>query len=262
MSNALPQNLANAVAGQYELNIKDIFREAWHKVHGEKKSLWGALGLMLLVTFGVILIENIFGYFAKEHDWMLAFSFLELVGSVVQYVLNAFFGASLVFLAVNHIAGKPINAGMIFAFTKPWKKLLSIALISFLVMACSILVFSFLYGFSTVFFAMDRATDIFFLIISMILLAGFILVFVCFMIGIYMAMLLVLEKKLTAWLAMKIAIKAIYKRFFKNLLLVFSSVVFITVSLTITVGIGAIWVLPMLYNITAIQYRQIFGIEQ
>jgi len=262
MSNALPQNLANAVAGQYELNIKAIFREAWQKVYGEKKSLWGAIALMLLVTFGVILIENIFGYFAKEHGWMLAFSILELIGSLLQYALNIFFGASLAFIAVNHIAGRPISAGMIFSFAGPWKKLLSIALISFLVTTFSILIISFIYGFSTVFFEMSKAVDILFLIISIILLVAFVLVYMSFMIGFYLAAILVLEKKLMAWAAIKVAIRAIYKKFFKNILLLFSSVVFITVGLTVTLGIGAIWLLPMLYNITAIQYREIFSIEQ
>lgn len=256
MTTLLHPNLEKATAGKIDLNVKSIIKESWHKVHGFKATYWKAFFLMFISMLLLnILLALPTVIFAWQGESALA-STTNLVEDFFNKTISALFSISLIYIAINHIAERPINAKMIFVFRERFKELILpaifIAFLSFLI----------LYLFESVkplFYSFDLRIDVILLIISifsLLLILGTVLT------AFYMSMLVVLDKKLNGWKAIKIVARIYAKNFFK--LLGFSLIItlFSFSCLLLSLGIGLIWLFPMVSNIMAITYRQIFGIEQ
>lgn len=257
MSNTMSPNLINAVAGQYELNIKGIFREAWQKVSGIKLSFWGALGCIALIVLGVTVCQIALVKIAAIYKLGMVVNGIKFIGNLVVSFLSVLFGVSIIFLMIHHVDGKVVYAKKVFDFHGMLNKLLVMALISYVAKVF----FLFLLMFGLV-YSHDYASPTYLLsglIAIVILVLMFLLLYLT--VAWRMAMLLIIEKKLGIGSAIKIAFIAIEKQFFKNIGLLLVIGLFFLVSIIVTLGIAAIWVFPMLGNLNAIWYRQIFGIE-
>ena len=256
MTTLLYPNLENATAGKIDLNVRSIIKESWHKVHGFKAAYWKAFFLMFVSIFVLNTLLVLPTMILAWHGENVIASVTSLIEDFINKTISALFSISLIYMAINHVAERPIKAKMIFAFRHHFKELLLpaifIAFLSFLI----------LYLFESVkplMHAVDLRIDIILLIISifsLLLILGTVLT------AFYMSMLVVLDKKISGWKAIKLVARVYIKNFFK--LLSFSLIItlFSFSCLLLSFGIGLIWLFPMVNNIMAISYRQIFGIEQ
>jgi len=268
MLTELKPNLANAVAGQYELNFKKIFKESWQKVKGAKKSFWGAIGFIFLACLACLIsftIIHITSEFIGTKLGLItdAKAFTNSVMPVFGFAFNvitAVFSTTIIYMMVKHIEGSRIQAKMVFSANNVFKKLIYSALLTTLIKTI----------FSTGIMWAGFHPDLLFLQSSIISneiaikLIGFSLaiLLMCYSaLIIVMSLLLLVEKKLAIGTALVISTKAIMRKPFSNLWLGAFMNLFLLIGTLVTLGIGLIWLLPMSTNIYAIWYRQIFGIE-
>lgn len=252
---ALPQNLANAVAGKYDWNIKQIFIEAWRKVDGVKKTFWGAAGLLLLVFVAFVAVEVIVEYFATLFGAGLVIAASRNTSSFIFGAFSLVFATSFMYMMICNIVGRPVNARMVFDWRGMFSKLLMVGIITYLLQYC----FGFIIGMLAMRNQMIATTTLSwaFFVATLVMMFGYLYFLVVFR----MAMYLIIEKKLAVVSAIKSAFVAVTRRVFKNIWLMILINLFLIVSVLFTLGIGLIWFAPMAANLHAIWYRQIFGIE-
>lgn len=257
MTTQLHPNLINSAAGKIDLNIKSIIKESWHKVRGLKATYWKAFFLVLIsvVLFNILLIvpTMLLTWGGGEATYTSIFLSLE---DSISITVSYLFYASLSYIAISHIAGRAINAKMIFIFCKYFKKLILPAVLIGVLSFTTFHLFTFV---SPLFNNVGLFTESVLLVIDAI---GLVMVLGILIPSLYFSMLVILDKKLNPWESIKIVTKIYAKNFFKLLGFGLFIALFTICSLLLSFGIGLIWVLPMLTNITAIFYRQVFGIEQ
>lgn len=254
MSQSLPPNLIKATTGQYSISIRDIFAEGWHRVKGIKKSFFGGVVLFFLTVAGILLLATflLFSICSVAHFCQVAnVAYLILIG--IFSVLVFLFSGSLIFLALQHLRCKTIEAKMVFEFRKAWKPLIVItfcfSLVCVLLGLMNKIVFSKLFT--------GGITGIFYVGLSIkniitIILFSYILMLI------NMSMLLILDKKMSLQESFTIAFKSINKHVFKILALFLLADILYLCIIFITLGIGIIWVLPFKTLVVAILYRRIF----
>lgn len=255
--NSLSPNLEKAVAGQYTLPIKEIFREAWQKVSGAKLSFWGAFGWIALITLGAIVVQALVTTATTVFNLPKIGQAFNIIDNFVMSILLTVLGISIVYLMVRHVAGQAIRAKQIFALNGMTKRLITMGFISYLAK----IVFLFASFFTVIYLHIDQNTSAFFSILIAAVFALVILITIQITLAWRMALLLVIEKQLHVWLAIKIALKAITKQLSKNVWLFLLAVIFLVTTSIVTLGIAMIWTFPMMVNLNAIWYRQIFGFE-
>lgn len=255
MSNALSPNLENAVTGKYDWNIKEVFAEAWHKVSDLKGSFWGAVGWMFLVLFTFVILEVVIEGISGSLGFVLVAAASRNIFTFLFGTFGLIFATTFIYMMICHIAGRPIRAKMIFDWRGMFNRMLIVAIITYLVQFA----FGFIVGMMTIHNQQVEAVHITltFLATVLVLFLGYCYLWIIFR----MAMYLIIEKRLTVGLAIKVAFMAISRHIFKNIWLMLLTYLFFMVATVLTLGIGLIWLAPMKGNLQAIWYRQIFGIE-
>ena len=172
-----------------------------------------------------------------------------LVG--ILEILRLLLTASLAYLALNQLRHQSIQVEMVFEFRKAWRPLVLIGLL--------------LYLFDSVVLSASNFLLYYYQLTPQIFYLGFGLRFVLFVllytyitIGVFMAILLILDQKMPLKESLSVAFKSINQHLVKNIaLILLTSFAFVVLTL-LTLGIGLIWLLPMVSLVTAIQYSQIF----
>ncbi|WP_218813454.1 hypothetical protein [Rickettsiella endosymbiont of Dermanyssus gallinae] len=253
MSQSLPPNLVKATTGQYSIPIVAIYKEAWHRIKGMKKSFWGGFALLFLTLAGIYVV---FQFFVTVCSVLQFYK----VGAIGGFIAGGFFevlrlllSMSLVFLALQHLRHQAISSTMVFEFRKAWKPLTIIALSFYL------LNFLLVTGGKLILNKVNTPglenTFAFGMVIQFIV---FVILFTYIAMLITMSMLLILDKKMSLKESFAVAFKSINQHVFKNIaLLLLASLLFLGIGL-VTLGIGLIWLLPFMSLISAIQYQQIF----
>lgn len=252
---ALPQNLANAVAGKYDWSIKEIFTEAWRKVDGVKKTFWGAAGWLLLVFLAFVVIEVSVEAVAAKFSAGLVIAASRNIASFIFGAFSLVFTTTFMYMMICHVSGKPVYARMVFNWRGMFSKLFMAAIITYLLQYC----FGFIIGVLAIRNQVVATPALVwtFFVATLAVMFGYLY----FLIAFRMAMYLIIEKQLSALSAIKTALLAVTRRIFKNIWLMIVINLFLAVSALVTLGIGLIWFAPMAANLHAIWYRQIFGIE-
>jgi uncharacterized membrane protein len=225
-------SIESGLAGNYEISIGAILSEAWSKTKGAKSTVWLALLFYMIVLIPLMMAVNFilakFGISAAPGNPMPKAFASGLPSQLIQMVVSLPLTAGYMMIGIKLAVRAPVEATELFAY------------------------------FPKVFALVGTAVLMYVLIII-----GFCLLVLP---GIYLAvayglaMPLVVEKNLSPWEALETSRKAITHHWFGvfGLYIVF---VLIAVLATIPLGIGLIWVMPMMLIAMGIVYRTIFGYE-
>jgi hypothetical protein len=225
-------SLENGIAGNYNFSIREIIKEAWAKTKGTKGTIWLAL-LLYMVVFGALslIVDFILRKFGLSQAPGVS------AGTKATYMVVS----QLIFIWVS----LPLTAGL-------W-----------------------MLGLKLVVRAPVTSTDIFNyfpkvlpLVATTLLMYLMVIIGICLLVlpGIYlavayvMAVPLVVEKNLSPWEALEASRKAITHRWFRVFGMYFAFMIILVLSI-LTIGIGFIWVVPMMTLAMGIMYRNIFGYE-
>lgn len=264
MSNSLSSNLIKAMAGDYRLPIKAILIEAWRRLNGLKITFWGGFALLFLTMFIVCillsLVVALYVFFvmyphnvtsSSTGELGLLYSALNFILVGILEILRLLLTASLAYLALHHLRNQPIWASMVFSFRKAWQPLLVVGIMLYLI---DVLLLS---GSNFLLYHYQLTPQIFYLGFGLRFIL-FALLYTYITIGFFMTILLILDQQLTLKNSLRTAFKSINRHLIKNIGLIIV-ISFGCVLLTlVTLGIGLIWLLPMVSLVTAIQYNQIF----
>ena len=220
----------------YQFNFQEIFFEAWQVTIGMKRYI--SIGLLLIL----ILLFAIYG----GGYWLLAKKgFFATEASTVTRWTGVF--ANQVLL--------PVIAG-------------------FLTMPLCAGVFSLIlrrvgyeektYGYLSIFSQYKKTLKLVgvYLLTTLLIIVGFMLFVVP---GVYltvayvMAFPLITERDMGVWQAMEVSRKAVSKKWFKHFILLFLSVITVSVTAVITLGIGLVRVLPFWTIAYTVLYRNMFS---
>lgn len=223
-------SIEKALAGDYELSIGNLLSEAWAATNGNKMVLNMAMlsYVAVMIVYFVISagLELVTG--ATDEQPGLGATLLTLPVDLVFYGVTSALSAGLYVLAARLSMERSGSAGEIFRYLNKTLK----------------------------------ALGTYVLMIIMIVI-GFILLVLP---GIYlsiayiMAIPLALEKDLSPWQALETSRKALSKKWFAVFGLMIVVGVLGLVGL-LTLGIGFIWLAPMIALAYGILYRDIFGLE-
>jgi len=228
-------SLERGKAGDYQFVIGDIIREAWRKTKGAKGTVWLALLLygiiMIPVTIGVPWLLEMAGMPSQQAPGA-PFDPTLLVGLIVAQIISIAItlplGAGLFMLGLKLASGVPVSATEVFGYFHKVLPLLVTVVVMYIMLIIGFIL----------------------LIIPGIYLA----------VAYYLAIPLVVEKGLGPWQALEASRKAISKCWFRFFGLGFTLTLLMIVA-AIPLGIGLIWVMPLLIIAFGIVYRNIFGLE-
>ena len=221
-------SLERGMAGDYELELGALAREAWGRVSGNKALVWKAMLFYFAVVF---LLSIVFGLFAgapPDPQTVQPPSAMQQIGNVVITLVMLPMAAGLCFFGTAIALGhKPVPKSLFSWYDNTLKLVLTYLLMSVLVFV----------GF------------------LLLVLPGIYL-----LVSYQLAMPLAVDKKLGPWQALEASRKVIGHNWFKVLGFDIGAIVVTTVS-TVLLGIPFIWTVPALLIAYGILYRTLAGIE-
>lgn len=271
---SLSPALLKAITGNYQLAIKAVFLEAWQRLKGIKKVFGAGFVSLILVMLGITEVLGFLIVPLHAFDWIKAW----------YEVLPLLFTISMVFVSLYYLRNQSVNAVTALAFRKAWKSLVPITILFYFIHKALFFSSGLVLNKLNVILPIDtlfynhKIGEILFpsgLNLPLFIIA---LPYIYITTGIIMAMLLVLDQKVSLLQSIRIAFKSINQHFFKNLglsllawLMLFSIIYIInlgmvffwivgmiSIGISLLVALSLIGLLPMFTLVTAIQYRQIF----
>jgi len=222
-------SIEKGMSGDYEFRMGNVLSEAWEKVKGVKGTFFLAflIYLVLLIALSIPLeiIQMTIMQTTQNPPLVMA---VALVGQLAMNLIILPIGMGIFILGVRRSVDAPLEVGSIFGY---YKKAFSL------------------------FFTM--------LLMYIMILIGLILLVIpgiYLMIAYFMALPLVAEKGLNPWQAMEVSRKTITNRWF-SVFFFFILISIIMMISMIPLGIGLIWVGPMMMIAYGIMYRNMFGVE-
>lgn len=221
-------SIEKALAGDYELNPIELFKQAWAQLKGFKTPVLLAYIVYFLLVFGFAGIGTLFGIPLGSTEIGTASLATELIFSLIQTVILMPFFVGLTMMGVKRSVGGDVKLNDAFKY---YSKIVPIALLTILL----------------------------YLIVGL----GFILLIVpgiYLLVGFMMSYQLMADKNLSIVESLKISLKAITKKWFPMFgFMLLSAVVMIAGA--IPLGIGLIWAIPLVNLAYGILYRDMFGVE-
>ncbi|RKZ77944.1 MAG: hypothetical protein DRR19_27190 [Candidatus Parabeggiatoa sp. nov. 1] len=217
--------LTDGIEGNYDFEIMEVIKEAWQKTTGFKGTLLAAGFIIFLVFFALnIALTFIISSLSLEEN-IAAVLINQLILTAVIYP----FMAGIMMLGVRRAVDLPVSFSMAFGYFGYTVSLVIAALI--------IMVFT--------------TIGLFLLIIPGLYLS----------VAYLLTVPLIVEKNMGPWRAMESSRKAITHHWFKVFLTYLIMGIIYIISI-IPLGIGLIWTLPMMVNVSGILYRIMFGVEE
>jgi hypothetical protein len=253
--------LENNIPAPYNFKISSVLEEAWLRVHGSKTTYWGAILIYVGICVLFIPITGLM-IFIQEGSLHASEQVIQLYSSISQLILGFILiplGYGLCYIGTLRASDQPIQAKMIFA---PFKKLLRVwgaSLLFYLsIIALAIIGFG---GAGLLFIFGEKQGFLWMLILGFGIQAitYFVLLYLVF--GFLFAPLLVFEKNMGIFQAIKASFSGFSQHWFKILVAQIAMGILTTIS-ALPLFIGLIWVMPMSINLFGILYRTIFGVEQ
>lgn len=220
------KSVTDEVAPNYDFTIGGILQEAWQKTSGVKGPIWGAGGMIFLViiamTIGGWILTSMLG---GDGDKVALSAALQLTITIALYPLMA----GVLMIGIRHSVGLPVSWKVAFGY---FSYLLPIVIVAFL------------------------STVLTFVGLLLLIIPGLYLSLA------YMLVIpLVVDKGLGPWQALEASRQAIHRCWFKVFGLYFLMALICLVSM-IPLGLGMIWTLPMFVMVSAILYRELFGVSE
>ena len=226
-------SLERGLNGQFDFSIRAVIKECWARISGNKGTIWLAILIFLVVYGGVsIVISMLLKLVGLATPEVPSVSAAFILPSIISNILIGFatvpLSAGFWMLGLKLVTGQPAEATIVVGY---YKKIVPLFLTYLAMYALIILGFCLL-------------------IIPGIYLS----------VAYFMALPLVVEKYLGVWQALEPSSKAVNHIWFK----LFAFFILVTIALVfaiIPLGIGLIWLVPMLILSYGVIYRSIFGVE-
>ncbi len=217
------RSIDDAVEGRWDFDIGDVLREAWRLVDGSKLDIWKGIGVIILAQV-IYQVLNAFAVQSESGVLLLLSFLLSLAASFVNYIMQ----------------------GGIFKFSI--KRAAGDASASF----------------DDVMSAFSMALPIIGVMLLYTILAGIgflllILPGIYLVVALWMALPLKVERDLGIWESITTSRQAVHHHWFKVAGLMLITGLGVGLGSLLTLGIGAIWLVPFGSLITAVAYREIFG---
>lgn len=217
-------SVEQAIAGGIDWDIGSLLSEGWEKTKGFKGVFWLAVLLYLVVVFALLAVELTLVKVLGQQE---SAALIAALAALIRQMLVVPMVAGLFVLGIRRAGDLPLSANILFAYY-------------------------------------HRILGLFFLnlVMALMIMLGFLLLVLP---GIYLsiaylfAMPLMVEKNMGLWEALETSRKALTHGWFKVFALVLVSMILATVAM-IPLGLGLIWVLPMLSVSFGLLYVKLFGI--
>jgi uncharacterized membrane protein len=214
-------SVEEALAGTIQWTVGDIISEAWKNLSGFKGTYW-----LAMLGYFAVMLAFVAAQFAvmQVADSMALYTILEIASNIVAAPM--FVG--LMMIGVYRAAGREVSPGMVFSY---FPRTLPIVLLNIVMVVM--------------------------VIIGILLLV---------LPGIYLAIAyglcfpLLVEKRMGVWEALETSRKAISKSWFRYAGLMLCSLGLLLVG-ALALGIGLIWMLPLVALILGTVYHRLFGVE-
>lgn len=228
-------SLERGIAGQYQFSIREIISEGWQKTNGAKGTIWLAMLLYIVVAIPVSMavpfILQMLGL-PSEPAVGQPMNAKIIVGNVISQLIIMLvtlpLGAGLFMIGLKIAAGVETSPSEVFNYFHK-----SLTLLGMIILLYIMLIIGFM----------------------LLVIPGIYLMF-----AYYLAFPLVVEKGLGPWQALEASRKALTHHWFRFVGLNIALWLLVIVS-AIPLGIGLIWVLPLMFIAYGIAYRNIFGLE-
>lgn len=265
-------------------NACHALKEAWCKVKGVKRAIWGSIALFALICtggFSILGCAMMFGgatFIPNFSDIINAHHYIRVFDPNIIKPSIHFFVFSLIYLTAQVIfeffillpmrlgslliplrraVDKSVSPLFIFEFfTMRYigRFILLKALTMVIVFIPAAFAFLFFCFPLTHHFAM--AMRVLFFVIGIL----FSILTIYFAVGYIFSSQLIIDRNIGAWAAMQLSLKAATKRWF----CIFGTLIWLAIVLiasTLLLVVGLIWTLPYALNVIAILYRDMLGIE-
>lgn len=263
---SLSGKLQNNKPLPYNFNISSVLEETWDRVHGAKATYWCAIFVFLLAY---LLLSCLFGGIAGlaiyiqqgfvDIQGQLFKNCISIASNAASFILSPLY-AGIFFISALRASDQPIQYERMFAPFKKTLKIWGTLILTALIIFFAIIIFTFLL---TLLFSAAKVMGLVWLMrpfeIGSMIILFLIVWYLCF--AFMFAPLLVFEKNIGIYAAMKASIMGFSQHWFKILILQIALAVIVMIS-AIPLFIGMIWTLPMSLNLSGILYRIIFGVEQ
>jgi hypothetical protein len=229
-------NLEDAVNGNYQLEFRAIFTQAWESTYGFKGQMWLAILVMWMMFFGLLVG---LGFIASLSAGANVFM---QVGQIFVNIISYPLTAGLIMMGIRRAAELDVSFMEVFNYFAYTLKLLVAAIImSFFIALPIVLAIS----------ASQHSP------FGAILALPAIYLFPAY----FFTFPLLTEKKLGIWAALECSRKAVTHHWLSVVLIYLGMVLIFFISI-IPLGIGLIWTMPMMFTLHGVMYRTIFGVSQ
>ena len=238
-------SLEKGLKGEYNLEVFDVLREAWRLTHGSKAVVIASLFLVWVISG---LIQNVLFIPLPFIAWFVIF----LIDQIPSGVASTFFMVTVLILS-----GVIMMTLSLMVQAPLWVGLEMIGVRRSVDLPISP---RYVFDYFRQFFPLALTC----LVMMVFVTLGFVLLIVpgiYLAIGSFLALQLVVDKKMGPWSAFKTSVRAIGHKWFQVLFLIMLLMGIMFLS-AIPLGIGLIWTWPLFVNAKGILYRNIFGIDQ
>lgn len=226
----------------YHLPIIASIQTAWHLVKGAKKAVWGALGIIFIVSF----LLGFCSYFIKHF-----FPNLDVPLQIFTNIIALLFQVGLMYLGIQRANQLPIVSRLIFRSFE--LDILPRLVIAYLLKIFIFLPFILLMVLGSLAFTAE--TTLLTILFGVIWLIGFI-GFIFALARLYLTAAFILDKRFGPWRAITASYRATRSNVL-NLIGLGLLQMLIAIIATIPLGIGLIWAVPLGIILYGVVYKQL-----
>ncbi|RUO73011.1 hypothetical protein [Idiomarina ramblicola] len=224
-------SLVESLKGNYQLSLRQVLEQSFNITKSSLLPLLGGFLILIAVVFLVVLVlMNVFSLEAMENSIKVQY-----LSEILLTVITAPLLGGLMLMAIKHSVGITTKSGDVFKGFNAMMPLIAIALISTILK---------LIGAQLLGLIHPNLMIVVQLYITAILV---------------LAMPLVVERGTGPLNALFYSIKIVHFQLPKFILL-FLVIAGLLLLGILTLGLGLIWVLPMIYNLIGVVYRDIIGV--
>lgn len=225
----------------YLIPVWDTITTAWEKVHGAKKTFSASILLLILIMFGVGIVEGIL----KVVPGLSAI--IRILGNTIAYLINV----SLIYIGIKRAQDFPINYKMMFhAFHKDvFLRIAGLYILQALILAIPVALAAAGHG-------LLAAGSITFTLLGILLLLTSFIASIVLFIRIGLSVGFVMDQQFNPWHAIKSSFAATRGNFW-NLAGLFLLQSLIVMASAIPLGIGLIWTIPLCLITYGVMYQRL-----
>ncbi|WP_096087058.1 hypothetical protein [Agaribacterium haliotis] len=217
-------SIEKGLAGDFELRLGDLFKNAWAMTKGRKGTIWIAV-ILMIVALTVINVGTGFIFALLPIDPGLSAGLMQVVITLLSTPISV----GLTLFGVKLVCEKDASATSIFNYFGQMFKLFALTVLMYVLVAIGFL---------------------------LLVVPGIYLV-VCYV----FAGALMVEKDLGIWQALETSRKIVTKKWFTVFFTLLCIMLVVSLS-AMALLVGLIWTIPLSVLITGLMYKAMFGVEQ